>query len=254
MKLRITVILIMLNYQAVGQYGNSIYSEARKATAAFENQQRVHDSLKTIYIGRWTLDLTYGQRFISASNKAAIPDTVTFTDFTEKRSFFGLGVGYFIASNFQLGLGLNITFLPKKQEITSISFGSGGITAEGGGSGGLITNLTLAAKYFFTKWKYTKPYVSVELGTVNATAKGGKGILNLSNPRDDIVNKLSARYAIGNVLLGVNHRATPVFMLDFNIGYSMTPNQEPIGGIVSPGGITTSATMRFILNPRKTPK
>ncbi|MGD1958943.1 MAG: hypothetical protein ACFB2Y_08800 [Fulvivirga sp.] len=254
MKSRILAVLIMCACKVVGQNSQPIYSEARKATAVFKNQQGVLDSLKEVYEGRWTLDFTYGQRFISTSNRAEIPDTVTFTDFTEKRYFFGLGFGRFIKPHLHLGLGIEFTLLPKEQEITSISFGSGGITAEGGGNGGLILNLNLAAKYFFSKWKYTKPYISAELGTINATAKGGKGTLSLSTRRDDIVNELSTRYATGHLLLGMNHRYTPGFILDFNIGYLVTPKEEPVGGIVSPGGITTSATMQFVLNPRKKSK
>lgn len=227
-------------------------AEALKAIAITEYEPLRIDSLKKVYDKRWSLDFTFGQRFISASYKTDNPDTVTFANFHDRNAFFGLGTSYFISDKFQVGLGLNFSLLPQEIEISSFSFGG---NIEGKGSGGLVLDLHISAKYFFDVWEYTRPYAGLELSSFNLTAKGGElSISSLSSSQSPDVNEQKASFNAGQILAGITHRAAPGLMLDFNMGFSRANERDPIGGITSIGGFNTSLTFQFILNHGKNKK
>ena len=232
------------------------FAEARKAIAHLESQQESIDSLRNIYKGRFTLDFTYGQRYILPYNQTD-PDTITFTDFAARKSFYGIGLGYFINRVLFVQLGLDFQILPRNQVINSISFGGGGISGSGSGNGGIMINPHVGAQYYFKEWgKYTRPYAGLVLGAMNLKAAGGD--INFSSAGggvdQDGLGELSSRFGSAKVLFGFNTRPAPNLMLDFNVGYSHTSRGDPIGGIKSPGAISASFSMQFILNPRKETK
>ncbi len=230
-----------------------LFSEARKATAAREQEPILKDSLRRVYAKRWSLGFSYGQRFITGDNQASRLDTVTFADFTRSRSFYGLEVGYFITPRLQGLFSIDLLFLPRQQEVGTVSIGgANGIQVEGSGNGGLMMNLGLGAKYFFEPWPFTRPYVGLKLGSIRAIAKGASGTFTLAQGSPQDIEERSESYGYANLVGGISHRFSLGFMMDLNMGYLQASNRSNnIGGIESPGGFTTTLTLQIILNAKK---
>jgi len=222
-------------------------SEARKAIMSIENEQKIKDSFMKCYNGRWTLDFTYGQRFISSSNRSNVLDTITLADFTQNRSFFGIGSQYFLSNKVLVGVGIEFLILSKEQNVTSFT-GTGG---SGEGSGGLIFSFNLSGKYFFTSEGNTRPYLSLDIGRDQLTAKGGNVDFSLFSGRVEDINTLKRDVLSGTISTGISHRLSLGSLVDFQIGYAHTTQSEPIGGITSPGGLKASLSIHFILNAKK---
>jgi hypothetical protein len=227
------------------------FSEANKAMAALKNEPLIIDSLKRVYKRRWTIGVAYGQRFLADQGRSADPDKITFTDFTDVRSFFGVEGGYFITSRFHLSLAFDILLLPKKQGISNISIGGDGIQAEGSGSGGAMTNIGFGSKYYFPISAHDRLYLGLKIGRLKAIAEGGIGGFNSSQGQFRETIRLSRNYTYGNPTIGYTHRITPGFMVDFNAGYLYATDSENIGGMLSPEGITSTLTLQFIIGKRK---
>lgn len=223
------------------------FAEAEKAIAIEEDMPKVIDSLKCVYNKRWSIGLLYGQRFITKTNFANAPDIITFTDFTSKRSFFGLEGGYFITSRFQISLAFDILSLPKEKDIKNVSFGGSGLQVEGSGSGGAMLNIGLGTKYFFNVADFTRLYAGLKLGRIKLVAEGGEGGFTPGQGQFQKTIRLTKTYNYGNALFGVTHRLSPGVMVDFNIGYLQASKSDSVGGILSPGGITSTLTLQFII-------
>ncbi len=226
------------------------FAEAKKAIAHIENEKALRDSSINRYQGRLTFDFTYGQRFILPYNKT-VRDTLTLADFTSRKSYYGLGLGYFINRNLFIQLGFDFQVLPRNQVINSFSFSGGGASGAGSGSGGFMFYPHIGAHYYFKDWKSMRPYAGLVVGPMNLIAKGGEVNFSTANgglDADDI-GELNASFGSAKLLFGIITRTAPGFMLDFNVGYSHTNTSDPIGGIKSPGAISVSLSMQFILNP-----
>ncbi len=223
------------------------YKLAREATDWHKNKTERRDSLKKIFKGKISLDLYYGKRYISTSNHADYPDTLTFTDFSENRGYFGLGSSYFLTDRVMFGGTINFLILPKKQDISTAS-GSGG---SGTGSGGLSINFELLGRYYFAEWGNTRPYFSLGLGRYQLIAKGGNVDFSFSSGRNDDIDENNTQYWSSSISGGISHRLAPGSIFDINFGYTATEKKEPIGGITSPGGVNSSISIRFILNNKK---
>jgi hypothetical protein len=227
------------------------FSEAEKAISAKENAPIILDSLKRVYKDRWTVGLTYGQRFISRNNRSTVPDTLTFADFTTKRSFFGLQSTYFISNRTQLTLSAELMLLPREQEITTIQINSNGIDVEGQGNGGALLTIGVGARYYILDKSKTRPYAGIQVGTISARAKGGTGGFGTFRGGFEEIVERNQTFPYASIMGGVALRITPGLMFDFNIGYTGSRNSDNIGGITSPGGITSSLTMQFVIGARK---
>ncbi|HAS39564.1 MAG TPA: hypothetical protein DCS93_03755 [Microscillaceae bacterium] len=226
-------------------------TRAEKAIAEFESRPRILDSLTQVYTKRWTFGVSYGQHFISGFNQAS-PDTITFADFTSRRAVFGIEASRFITNRWQLSLGFNLLLLPRNQEIGSIVVnGPNGTQIEGKGSGGAMINFGIGAKYFLLNQGFTRPYLGFKLGQIRAVAKGGKGGVTFGQGRFQEVNEQRASYGYLNLSAGFTHRPILGLMLDFNLSYSHTNQSESIGGITSPGGLTGTLTLHFMINTMK---
>ena len=236
-------------FLAFSQSDYKPFAEAEKSIGRLENEQKVYDSLRRDYHRKWTLNFIYGQRGISAENRRLGPDTLTFADFTSRRSFYGLGGGYFVKPNLMLTAEMTILILPMQQDISSFSFGANGISVEGRGNGGVEINIKLGARYFFRQNKPTRPYAGIALGRVNLIAKGGEISINGSS-RNDTLEEAEVQMMSTSFIGGITHRASPGFMLDFNLGYALARENQPIGGITGTGGWTSSLALQFILNPK----
>lgn len=225
------------------------FSEAEKAMAASENAPIIYDSLRRVFKNRWTIGVTYGQRFIGNADQAAIPDTITFADFTKRRSSYGIEGSYFVSKNVQLFLSLNILVLPTERNINSLSFGNNGLQVDGSGNGGAMITAGIGSRYLFLEGSLWRPYVGLQLGNIRAVAKGGS--ISTSNNQNLQISELTRSYGYGNLMVGVIHRLTPGSLLDFNIGYLKANRESNIGGIVSPTGITASLSLHVVINARK---
>lgn len=229
----------------------SPYQEARKAIQTWEKAPAIERSLKGVYEKRWTLGMVYGQRFILDASQADAPDTITFSDFTDRRSFFGLEIAYFINNRWQVGVALNVLFLPKEQSISSISIGGpNGIDVEGQGNGGGMLNLGVTGRYFLVNASATRPYFGVKVGQIRAIAEGGTGGFTFNRGQFQETQRLTETYPYGNLMVGFTHRLTLGFMIDLNAGYLHASSSSNIGGIVSPGGITTTLTLQIIVGAK----
>ena len=227
-------------------------TRAEKAIAAFESRPRILDSLTQVYQKRWSVGILYGQQFISSFNHAAHPDTITFADFTSRRAFFGVEGSHFITNRWQLSAGFSLLLLPRNQEIGAIVVnGANGTQIEGKGSGGAMLNFGLGTKYFLQSQAFTRLYLGVKLGRIQALAKGGKGGVTFGQGRFQEVNERKENYGYVNLSTGFTHRPVPGLMLDFNIGYLYTKQSESIGGMMSPGGFNSSLTLHFMINTMK---
>ena len=217
---------------------------AREAITWLENEEARRDSLKRCFANRWSIDFYYGQRFISPSNQTGKVDTITLTDFSQRRGFFGLGGSYFLNEQLMIGGAISFLILPKEQEISSFS----GFGGSGSGSGGLSINFEMSARYYFKERQTTRPYVSLGVGRYQLVAKGGNVEFSLFSGQSGDIEELNAKVLSASISSGISHQFTPGTMLDFNVGYTITTKTAPIGGITSPGGINTSVALRFILN------
>ena len=249
MKIILSQSLICISGLGVGQTRPAPFSEASKAIYRTERQELIYDSLRGAYKGKLSIDVLYGQRHISKSNQLDRVDTVTFANFADRNSFYGLGVNYFLRNNLSVGFQSTISFLPRRQDV-NFDNGSGGISGEGRGSGGVLLTLEFISKYFITTWgNHWRPYGAVKFGMTNLAAKGGEVSFSLLAGRNDDIRTAKKQVPTGQLLLGISHRASPVCILDFNTGYAFTEKTDPIGQINSPGGITASLTLKFIVNP-----
>ena len=229
----------------------SPYQEARKAVEAWEKAPGVERSLKGVYEKRWTLGMVYGQRFILEANQANDPDTITFSDFTDRRSFFGLEIAYLINNRLQVGVALDVLFLPKEQSISSIMIGGpNGIDIEGQGNGGGMLNLGVIGRYFLVNASATRPYLGVKVGQIRAIAEGGTGGFTFNRGQFQETQRLTETYPYGNLTLGFTHRLTLGFMIDLNAGYLHASTSSNLGGILSPGGVTTTLTLQIIVGAK----
>ncbi len=222
------------------------FDEARKVIASVENAEEIREARRNRYEGRWTLDLTYGQRFVSPYNKSNQGDSVELVDFSGKRAYYGVGSQYFISRNLSVGIGVEFLFLPKNQTVTFA--GNGG---SGEGSGGLLFSTYMAGKYFVVNGKHTRLYTSLALGRDQMVVKGGNVEVSFSTGRNEDIETITRSVFGATLSAGVTHRLSPAGMIDFMFGYSNTSQSDPIGGITSPGGIKTSVSFQFILNPKK---
>ena len=239
------VLLFSICTSAFSQNRPKPFELAREAIAWVENEEVRKDSLKKCFVDRWSIDLYYGQRFISASHQTGEVDTVTLTDFTQKRGFFGFGGSYFLTDQLMIGGAIRFLILPREQEISSFS-GSGG---SGTGSGGLSFDIELSGRYYFKEWGHTRPYIATGLGRTQLIAKGGSVEFSLFSGQSKDIGELNVRVLAASISGGISHRLALGSMLDLSIGYTVTTKTTPIGGITSPGGFNASAALRFIVNP-----
>lgn len=245
-------LLIGQNHAIIGQSNSLPPSEARRAIEALEREPIIQDSLMRVYAGKWTLGFNYGLRFIGPENQTDQPDTITFADFNDSRSVFGLQLGRFMSSRFHLELAMEILVLPREQEIQNVQFNSGGIDVEAQGNGGAMLNWGIRSKYYFVGHdKLTRPYVSALVGVLNAKAVGGEGGFSSTQGQFNNMNEITERYGYLQTTLGITHRVSPASMFNFNMGYTIANRSDPIGGITSPGGFTTNVSLLFILGINK---
>jgi hypothetical protein len=231
---------------------NEPFEEARKAMEARENRPRILDSLKRVYEKRWTVGLVYGQRYISGGNRAELPDTITFTDFTQRRSFYGIEASYFVSNQFQVHLTTDVLLLPREEEISTIQITSqNGINVEGTGSGGIMFSMGMGLRYHFIKNSITRPYLGLQVGAMIAGVKGGTGGFSTSNGNFERSSTLRERYTYASLMTGFTHRFSPGFMSDFNMGYTKASESSNIGGIISPGGFSFKLILQFIIGSKK---
>lgn len=224
------------------------FAEAFKSIEELEKRPFLIDSLKKVYKNRWTIGLEYGKRFVSNSSRSNLPDTITLTDFASKKSLIGLEGGYFVSEDIQVFLAMDFMSLPKNQTITSLTIGGpNGIQAEGSGSGGAMVNVGIGGKYFFNIGVFTRIYSGLKLGIIKAVAEGGSGGFTLTQGQYQQTIRQSRNYNYGNILFGIAHRLSPKLMIDFNMGYLHASRSKNLGGIISPGGITSTLALQFII-------
>ena len=226
------------------------FPEARMAIEELENQPEIIDSLKQLYEKRWTIGMSFGQRFLSKNNRSSNPDTVTFADFTNKNTVFGIEGGYFVSSRFQITASVDFLLLPRLQQINNVVIGNNGIQVDGYGSGGAMINFGLGGKYHFYLSPFSRLYTGLKLGRIKAVAEGGTGGFTQSQGRYQETTRFSHNYAYLNGTFGITHRFTPGFMIDFNLGYLMATDSQNIGGMHSPGGITSTLSLQFFIGKR----
>lgn len=221
------------------------FQEADKAMAAIERDRRQKNDSLLKSDNIWSINFTYGQRYISAESRSDLPDTITSVDFTDRKAYFGLGAGYKISNRLSTSFGMAATFLPRNQVIT---FGING-TGSGEGNGGFILDVKGGLKYALASWGPTRLHVGLELGVTNLIAKGGEITFSFGSGTTSEISTRRARLSSVQVLSGVSHRFSPGFMADLNLGYTHTSETESIGGIVSAAGFTTALTLHFLINP-----
>ncbi|OJJ22471.1 hypothetical protein BKI52_07255 [marine bacterium AO1-C] len=254
-KLILWTVLIAISISPIIQAQNikkEPLTRAERAVAEFEQAPRILDSLTKVYKKRWSAGILYGQQFVASFNQAPTPDTITFADFMGHRAFFGLEGSYFVTNRLQLLAGFSVLLLPRNQEIGSIVVnGSNGTQIEGKGSGGAMINLGLGGKYFLISQGFTRPYIGGKLGAIRAVAKGGKGGVTFGQGRFQEVSERKESYGYLGLSAGFTYRPVLGLMFDFNLGYLYTNQSDNIGGIVSPGGLTGTVTLHFMINTMK---
>ena len=243
-------LILLVNMNLKAQYQSLPPGEARNAIESLEREPEVYDSLRQVFNKKWTIGVSYGLRFIAPGNQTEDPDTITFADFNNSRVVFGMHVGKFITSRLQLGLLMQLLILPREQELGSIQFNSGGVSVEGSGNGGGMLNWGLNGKYYLVGDQLTRPYVSGTVGVLNARAAGGEGGFSSDQGSFQDFNELRERYGYLQLTGGVIHRLAPITMLDFNIGYTISNQSDPIGGMTSPGGFTSNVSFHFIFGKK----
>lgn len=224
------------------------FSEADKAMAIVEKQKTDRDSMIISYDRIWSVDFTFGQRYISSEGRSDIPDTITTVDFADRKSFYGLGASYSPSNRWTTGIRISATFIPRNQVISNITIGSNGISGEGQGNGGLILDLTGYAKYTVINWGTNRIHAGVELGAINLIARGGEVSFSAFSGRNENIRTRRARLFSAQLLTGFTHRFSPVLMSDISLGYTHTSETESIGGIIAARGFTSSISLKFILN------
>ncbi|MDW3191573.1 MAG: hypothetical protein R8G66_04390 [Cytophagales bacterium] len=246
-------LLLMAGLFSVAQSREYVpFSEATNAIRMLEQEPIIKDSLKRIYIDRVTLGFTFGQRFISGSNKTERPDTITFTDFSDRRGFIGLEIGYFLKDQLQISMSGDLLMLPKEQEISSVQFGGNGISIEGEGSGGAMITIGIEGRYIFKEKELSRPYVKLEAGFIRALAVGGEGGFSVGQGQFQNQRELRESYRYLQPGIGFAHRMARQAMLEFNLSYLISADRSRnIGGITSPGGITASIGFHFVFGSNK---
>lgn len=249
MKGLLLILFLMAFCQSFGQGKPEAFSEARRALASLDSDQRRFDSLSSLYDGRWSIYWNISQRFLTADSKASI-DTTTFSDFTGSHLYYELGGGFFPISNVQITANIGLAIMPRDQEIRNISFGPDGISAEGQGSGGAILVSSAGAKYLFKNNSRSTAYVSAKISRSSIIAKGGTSSIS-GGSRDDDFRRLSDRLYAGELGLGLITRMNPGLILDFNTHYFRSSKGQSIGGIDNYTGLSFGLGMHFIINKGK---
>ena len=249
MKLTLIIICVLGTGWVYAQQKEYVpFAQATQAIHDLEQAPILKDSLKRVYEQRVTLGFIFGQRFITGQNQTRLPDTITFTDFSEKRGFIGMELGYFLKDNWQVSVSGDLLMLPQKQEISSVNFGGpDGISIEGEGSGGAMLTFGLEGRYFFLEKNFTRPYAKLEMGFVRALAVGGNGGFTVGGGQFQNRQERRERYRYVQPGIGFTHRLAKQAMLDFNISYLLSADRSRnIGGITSPSAISGTIGFHFI--------
>lgn len=226
------------------------FEEASRAIAELKNRPIIIDSLKKVYEQKWVLSFTFGQRYITRDNLASDPDEVTTADITRNTTCYGLGSGYFLKTNWYLGVEFDFLPIKKVQEFKKLPSNTG-VNVKGSGSGGVMLNLGVLTRRYVSIGKYSRTYVGLKSGFIIAGAGGGTGGVNSSKGQYQEVNLIVRAYGYGNLTLGISHRLSPVIIADFNTGYMLTTRSSNIGGIESPGGVTAALSLQFVIGGGK---
>ncbi len=253
--MRVLIILVtclITGNIALGQGGSQTLSEAEKAILADQRAPIIADSLRNLYQQRWTLGISYGLRYLGEGSLSSIADTLTFADFTQKKAFWGLEVGYYASNRLHLFVSANLLTLPREEDINSIVIDdSNGLQVEGSGNGGATINVGAGFKFYPLQKGNTRPYVSLKIGGIKAIAKGGEVSFGLGQGRSGNIAERSENYQYANVTAGFTHRMSLGTALDWNIGYLKASQSESIGGIISPTGLTTTLTLQVMIGAQK---
>jgi hypothetical protein len=225
------------------------FADTKKAMTAIARAPIIRDSLKRVYQNRWTIGFVYGQRFLSADSEASIPDTITFSDFTNRRSSFGLQLGYFITNRLQVAFTADFLLLPREQNVDTLQVGGpNGVRVNGSGNGGAMVNLGIGGHYYLLNKTITRPYGSFKAGFIRAVAEGGTGGFTRQRGRFQETTRLSHSYGYIQPGIGITHRWAPGSMIDFHVGYLISSgSSDNIGGITSPEGVYGSLTFQIII-------
>lgn len=209
------------------------------------------DSLRKAYVGKWTLNIGFGNRYIDRGNLTDLLDTASFADFSKLRGYLHLGAGKFVSNKLWVNLELSLAMPARNQDVVISNTGNNGISIEGEGSGGLMMGAGLVAKYYYHAWGNARLYAGGGLGTLNLIAKGGQISFNSVSGRSNTIEEASARYFSSHINTGITLRPSKIFLFDLGLAYSFTSTDEPVGRIVSPGGFSTAFTLSFILGANR---
>ncbi|GEM_PF-6426311 len=251
MRYLFSVVFVSVAVSALAQENYSTNSQALRIVKENQERESKKDSLKSVFKGKWTLNVGFGNRYINGSNLSDQIDTVLFADFSDISGALNFGAGKFVTKRFWLNTDITITIPKRDQEITSFSFGNNGLSVEGEGSGGLMLGVSFIGKYYLKEWKHSRFYIGGGLGALNLRAKGGEISFSASNGQNMNLEEASSRYLSTEILTGLTLRPSQILLFDAEFGYNFTTTDEPIGRIISPGGFTTAFTLSFILNANK---
>ena len=243
--------MMLRSYGHTSSWDRKPFDEASRAIAALENRPRLIDSLRKIYENKWIVQFSLGHRFITPNNEADEPDVITTADLTKNVACFGFGAGYFVKKNWLLGAEFDFLPIHKEEHVNNVSIGGGSINVDGSGSGGVMFNLGVLSKFFLPVGEFSRAYLGFKTGVIKAAAGGGEGGFSSSQGQFKEIRVLVRNFGYGNLTLGISHRPTPVVLLDLNAGYLLSSRTDNIGGIESPGGITATFSIQFVIGGAK---
>lgn len=216
----------------------------RNDSARFVEQPKTR---KEPYADHTTLAFHLG-RWQQAKSSRGSFDSLTLADLAEYHFLFGLEVSYHFTERWSGFAGGDFIIIPRKREITSISWGGGsGVNVKASGKGGIVIPYGLGVRYTIAVENF-RPFVYASVGTTFLYIGGGKATGRSGGINKKIEERKESVFRYGSGI-GFDFRLSPMTSMQFTAHYTFSSKMQPsLASVDRFQGASILAGLLFILN------
>jgi hypothetical protein len=216
----------------------------RNDSTRFVEQPKIQ---KEPYADHTTLAFHLG-RWQQAKSSHVSSDSLILTDLAEYHFLFGLEVSYHFTERWSGFAGGDFIIIPKKREITSISWGGGyGVNVKASGEGSLVIPYGLGIRYTIPRENF-RPFVYASAGATFLHIGGGKVTGGSGGIDKKIEERRESVFRYGSGI-GFDLRASPMTSMQVTAHYTFSSKIEPsLASVDRFQGASFLAGLLFILN------